>query len=157
MALTKEYVYIDRDGDVIRVGGYDEEPAESPPTWIMANGAYVQPEFAPSLALNMLGYDVDEEDRHAASLSAEDATVHIAQTPHVRNFQLRYAAVLLKAVIAYDQRAERLATAEKRRERALEALANSFARVNKPSTEWTGDDVGKLREALGRYDAELAN
>jgi hypothetical protein len=157
MALTKDHYHYDHANNYVTIevsfGGEGTVAYVAPSD----DGVYVTPKSSAPLALNMLGHDVEEEDRHAISVNVEDAVVQIAQTPLSRDFQLRHAAALLKAVIAFDNRAERLAAAEKRREQALESLANSFARVNKPATEWTGADVGKLREALGRYDAALAN
>jgi len=156
MTLAKTYRYYDNGEDSLVIG---EPHSDLFTAYVepIEDGFYVKPEDSIPLALNVLGHDIHPDNPLAASVSVEDAVVQLAHTPMARDFQLSHAAALLKAVDAYDKRAVRLATAEIRRQRALEALADSFARVNKPATEWTGDDVGKLREALGRYDAALAN
>ena len=154
MGLTGNYKYTDNDGDWIEVEGDVGRPLVK----TSDEGAYVGEAESLPLALNVLGYDLDEEDRLADNVSVEDAVVIIAQTPMLRDFQLRHAAALLKAVIAFDKRAVRLAAAEKRREAAAQALTDAVIRLrNDGPGAFTGDEIGKLREALGRYDASLAN
>lgn len=155
MALTKDHEYYDKDGDTI---GVEVTSDTTHGVYLASGGAYVQPEHSVPLALNILGHDRPVDERVSTGrFEVGDAGAFIADSQVARDRQVDTAAALLTAADAYDKRVIRLATAEKRRQQALESLADSFARVNKPATEWTGDDVGKLREALGRYDAALAN
>jgi hypothetical protein len=161
MALTRDQTYYDKDNDSIEVQKPDEDAVEEHGAlgliYLSTNGGtYVMPEYAAPLALNVLGYDREDVEPLAISVSAEDAVVQIARTPMTRDFQLRHAAALLKAVDAYDTRAIKLARDEERRTQAADWLATSVRRIATQST-FGNAEIGKLREALGRYDAELAN
>lgn len=162
MTLTKKHTYADQDGDSITMlPAYPSFPialrvAEE------ADGdsaaAYVDSKFAAPLALNILGHDRPDDDPLATKFSVGQSTAWLAQAEGARNDQLDLAAALLMAVDGYDQRAVRLATAEERRNRAAQSLTDTVIKLrNDGPGPFTGDEIGKLREALGRFDAALAN
>jgi len=164
MTLTKTHTYADQDGDGILVlpafpsfpialRVTDEDDGETA-------AAYVDSSFAAPLALNILGHDRPNDDPLATRFAVEAEVAHIASSQHDRDCQLYRAAALLMAVDGYDRRSKRLATAEQRRERAAVSLSNDVAKLNAlaiTSKTFGSDEIGKLREALGRYDAALAN
>jgi hypothetical protein len=160
MALTKSHTYTDQDGDTIEV------PQSFPgfPDVLLrladsedSIGVYVDPKDAAPLALNILGHDRPDYEPLATTFSVEEAVAHIAGSKSSRDAQLNLAAALLKAVDAYDRREKRRATDAERRERAARTLGRTVSDIRRASNELTGDDIGKLREALGRYDAALVN
>lgn len=165
MTLTKDHRYADHENDSIEVQTADDGAIEEAGSLGLlylgsSGGAYVEPKFAAPLALNILGHDRPDDDPLAAKFSVEDSTAHIASSQFFRDEQLNLAAALLMAVDAYDRREKRRATAEERRERAAESLSRDVARLNAAaitSKTFGGDEIGKLREALGRFDAALAN
>jgi sulfur relay (sulfurtransferase) DsrF/TusC family protein len=91
-----------------------------------------------------------------ATVSVDDAVAFLADSQAARDLQVKNAAALLRAVDAYDKRQARLATAAERREAAAHRLSMAVNRVQS-SSAFGNDEIGKLREALGRYDADLAN
>jgi hypothetical protein len=155
MALSKSYSYYDSEDSL----SIHESHNESFVAYIepIDNGFYIKPEDSVPLALNVLGYDRPEDERVSTGrFEVGDAGAFIADSEAVRDRQVRTAAALLTAVDAYDKRAARLATAEKRREAAAISLSRAVATIN-AKTIFGNEEIGKLREALGRYDAELAN
>jgi hypothetical protein len=164
VALTKSYKYIDNDGDEITVSEAPEWVANIVATLEARDvdedeGAtvYVTSRDSVPLALNMLGYDRPEDGPlMPASVSVDDAVAFLADSQAARDLQVKNAAALLMAVDAYDKRQARLATAAERREAAAHRLSMAVNRVQS-SSAFGNDEIGKLREALGRYDAELAN
>jgi hypothetical protein len=165
MALTKDHKYIDSDCDTIE----DQTPADEaveedgalglvylPNT----GGTYILPKFSVPLALNVLGHDRPVDERVSTGrFDLGGATAYIADNQAARDHQVNLAAALLTAVDAYDQRATRLATAEERRQKAAESLTASVVRIKleRGDAAFGNAEIGKLREALGRYDAELDN
>lgn len=160
MALTSSYSYYDNAGDELSV---NEPHSGSFAAYVTAaeDGVYVKREDSVAVALNMLGYDRPKDERVSTGrLEVGDVGAFIADSQATRDNQVNLAAALLTAVDAYDQRAKRLATAEKRREAAAISLSKAVADINSlaiTSTTFGNEEIGKLREALGRYDAELAN
>lgn len=168
MALTKDHKYYDSDNDLIEVQLADDDAVEERGALGLiyldtTGGAYVEPEFAAPLALNILGHDRPaDEPVSTGRFRVGEADVFIADNKIGRDHQVNTAAALLTAVDAYDQRARRLASAEQRRKSAAASLSSSVHSIiglpaTTPLKEFTGDDIGKLREALGRFDASLAN
>ena len=163
MALTNHHKYVDQDGDSIDV----PRSYEGFPDVLLqltssdeCVGVYVTDGNAAPLALNILGHDRPDDDPLAVKFIVEESTAHIAHSQTARDAQLNLAAALLMSVDGYDRRAVRLATAEERRERAAVSLSKDVAKLNAlaiTSKTFGNDEIGKLREALGRYDAALAN
>lgn len=157
MTLTKEHEYKDTEGDHVKVhsalNAGDTAFVEA-----HADGVYVHSEFAAPLALNILGHDRPDDDPLATKFEVEGQGAFIASSPAVRNQQLNLAAAILMAVDGYDRRAVRLATAESRRNEAAKRLTDHVVALRRTGAgDFTGDEIGKLREALGKYDAALAN
>lgn len=159
MAVTREYTYSDNDFDTIEVsqGGGIGTAYISP----MDEGFYVTPKNSVALALNMLGHDRPvDEPVSTGRFEVGTQSAFLANSAEERNKMLDAAAALLLAVDATDRRQERLATAEKRRESAAASLARDVASIGalvSTGGAFNNDQIGKLREALGRYDAALAN
>jgi hypothetical protein len=164
MTLTKNHKYIDQDGDVIEAQAPgDFEPEQRGVTSLIyleaSCGTYVEATFAAPLALNILGHDRPNDDPLATEFDVADAVAHIAHSQSMRDSQLNMAAALLMAIDGYDRREVRLATAETRRNEAAKSLTAAVLRLrlDAGADSYSGDDIGKLREALGRFDAALAN
>lgn len=164
MALSKRHEYIDEVGDIISIESAVKDAAiayvevESEFSTV---GVSVTTRSSVPLALNILGYNrPGDEQVSTGRFEVGDAGAFIASSEAARDRQVRTAAALLTAVDAYDKRTARLATAEKRREAAAISLSKAVADVNSlaiASKTFGNAEIGKLREALGRYDAELAN
>lgn len=159
MALTKNHEYYDAEGDWIKIEELADLEADDANYGAYSfvhsaqGGAYVTAAAAPSLALNILGHDAPTDDREGEWVPASALD---------RDAALDLAVTRLQAVIRFDLREKRLATAEQRRKSAAASLSSKLHSVvglpiTSPLKQLTGDDIGKLREALGRYDAELAN
>lgn len=159
MAITKSYTYSDHSYDTIEVSNCigDANAYISP----MDEGVYVTTKNSVPLALHMLGHDRPvDEPVSTGRFEVGTSVAFIPDSNFDRNELANEAAALLLAVDAYDQRQDRLATAEKRREAAATTLSKSVADIGAWVTTggtFGNDQIGKLREAPGRYDAALAN
>jgi len=164
MTLTKRHEYVDSDGERIGVDNAEGNPDDTI-AWLdtdpegTSDGFYVDVRSSVPLALNILGHDRPDDDPLATRFAVESSVAHIASTQSARDIQLNLAAALLKAVDGYDRRAVRLATAAERRAAAAKSLGDTVAVLRRSalSNEFADTEIGKLREALGRYDAALAN
>jgi hypothetical protein len=159
MALTKSYSYRDINYDELSISksSSDEQSAF---VHTDEDGVYLKREDSVPAALNILGHDRPVDDPIPADeFWVGDSNAGFARTKAIRDRQADLAAALLTAVDAYDQRVKRLATAEERRQKAAASLTASVARlkIERGDATFGNAEIGKLREALGRYDAELAN
>jgi hypothetical protein len=162
MKLTKDHKYTDGDGDTIRVeanGGGPEGTIYLAIDQVDGNeGAFITKADSVPLALNILGHDRPDDDPLATSFDVNGRFAHLADSKSDRHAQLDVAAALLMAVDAYDRRAVRRASAEERRNAAAMRLTDKVGELhNAGPGPFTGEEIGKLREALGNYDAALAN
>lgn len=161
MALTGYYKYADKDGDFVEVTPIPQLD-EANGVAVIETGdsgtaTYVTTADSVPLALNVLGYDRPEDERVSTGVfEIGSCKAPVASSQLQRDEQVELAAALLTAVDAYDKRTIRLATAEKRREAAAHSLALKVNKIASKSTFGNGE-IGELREALGHYDAALAN
>lgn len=160
MTLTKDYNFTDNDGDYLYVEEPDTDVADAAAFVRTSSiGFNVDPKLTAQVALLILGHDRPDDDPLATKFEVGVEAAYIASTQYDRDRQLNIAAAMLMAVDGYDRRAVRLATAEERRKAAAKSLTAVVLRLrlDAGADSYTGDDIGKLREALGKYDAALAN
>jgi len=125
------------------------------------NGVYIKEENSIPLALNVLGFDRPSFERvPEGSFVVGEMTAKLAASEVGRNQQVQLAVALLMAVDVYDRQAAWQIEAQKRRDSAAAILSKDVANLGawvSTGGSFGNEQIGKLREALGRYDAALAN